>query len=90
MKTALTVLALAAAGFALTADDVAEETPPATEEEATPETPPVDCETLEDEDAKAKCIEDAKAKEADEEAPKKAGKGRSTSGNMDMEGEADE
>jgi hypothetical protein len=104
MRTAVTVLVLAAAGFVLTADDVVEEaTPPETEEAAPPadaeEAPPADaeapevpeaCEALEDEKAKAKCIADAAAPEVEEEAPKKAGKGRSSSGNMDMEGGDDE
>ena len=97
MRTAVTVLVLAAAGFVLTADDVVEEAPaPATEEPAPPadaeEAPevPEACQALEDEEAKAKCIEDAKAPEVEEEAPKKAGKGRSSSGNMDMEGGDDE
>ncbi len=98
MRSAITVLALAAAGFALTADDAEETTPPATEE-ATPEPPaeiPEKCAKLEDEEAKKQCVAEDSALRlfehfAEEEAPPaKSGKGRSTSGNMEMEGEADE
>ena len=100
MRSAITVLALAATGFVLTADDAPEETTPPATEEATPEAPPAmggenaeipeECAKLEDEEAKKKCIADAAAPPEAEAPPAKAGKGRSTSGNMEMEGEADE